>query len=161
MKKKIKKRGQSVIEFCLCVPIIIMMVLGLYDICIINAMRIELQGFTQRAINAYAINSNWSGGGITEEAGRFATQQTVFCLNSGRYHTENCANQREVTFQLLVPKNHKQQWAAGNIACIKGQIKYDKPLYKAILPHGQTTITATSCSSIEHNGTIQGPYGTF
>lgn len=162
MSKKIKKRGQSFIEFCMCVPILLMMVLGLYDICVMNAMRIELQGFTQRAVNSYVVNSGWSAQGIVAEAERVATSQTVFCLTSSHGTTKNCNNPRKVYFELGIPKNNNRKWAAGNIACIRGTIEYKNPLYKALLSKGAVDITATSCSSVEYSGAIKGnPNYTF
>ena len=158
MGKKIKKKGQAFIEFCICVPIIIMLVIGLFDVCSMNAMRIELQGFCQKAVNAYVINKNWTVGGITQEAGRMAAKETVFCLqskNGGGEVTPRCENPRPVNFKLLIPKKFKNgQWAAGNIACIKGEIQYS-PIYKKLLPKSSTTLSATACSSIEYSGPVK------
>ena len=58
MKRKLKKSksGQAFIEFCMCVPIVIMLLFGLFDICKMNVLRVELQGFAQQAINIYSTN---------------------------------------------------------------------------------------------------------
>ena len=153
MLKKIKKKGQAFIEFCMCVPIIIMLVIGLYDVCAINAMRIELQGFSQRAVNAYSINKNWTVGGITTEAVNMATQQTVFCLQgNGGAKTPNCSKPKTVKFKLLTPDLPNGQWAAGNVVCVKGIIEDYKPLYAQLFTKREINIVATACSSVEYSG---------
>ena len=132
-----------------------MLVIGLYDVCAINAMRIELQGFCQRTVNSYVVNKEWSVGGITTEAARLATSTTVFCLQGGGYSTQNCGNHRNVKFKLVTPQLKNNQWAAGNVVCVKGIIEDYTPLYKRLFSKGKTNIVATACSSVEYSGTFK------
>ena len=154
MKRKLKKSksGQAFIEFCMCVPTVIMLLFGLFDICKMNVLRVELQGFAQQAINIYSTNDSYSKKpsyllGQTKLA---MAKSSTFCIN-GRPEG-NCADPLEVKFKLGI-KSSGGTWKAGDIACVRGEIEYT-PFYKAILKNGKTTLNATACSSIEHNGAV-------
>lgn len=152
IRLKKSKSGQAFIEFCMCVPIVIMLLFGLFDICKMNVLRVELQGFAQQAINIYSTNDSDSQNpslllSKTKEA---MAKSSTFCIK-GRPEG-NCADPLVVKFKLGI-KSSGGTWKAGDIACVRGEIEYT-PFYKAILKNGKTTLNATACSSIEHNGAV-------
>ena len=152
IRLKKSKSGQAFIEFCMCVPIVIMLLFGLFDICKMNVLRVQLQGFAQQAINIYSTNdsSSQNPSVLLSRTEKAMAKSSTFCIK-GRPEG-NCADPLEVKFKLGI-KSSGGTWKAGDFACVRGEIEYT-PFYKAILKNGKTTLNATACSSIEHNGAI-------
>lgn len=152
MKRNIKKSksGQAFIEFCMCVPIVIMMLFGLYDICKMNVLRIELQGYAQQAVGMYTTSETYSANpsDLLNKTTSAMEQGSTFCLGN----RAGCSDPLPLKFKLGI-RATGSTWKAGDLVCVRGEVTYT-PFYKEILAKGKTNLYATACSSVEHNGTV-------
>ena len=154
-----KKTAQATLEVAMCSGVLMLMVLGLYDVCSMNIIRMEMQIHLQDGVSAFSTNSNAEAEITTRETIRHIIDHSVFCGTSNiGYSKEGCEHYTaDYQVHMWVKLSKSNETQAGNEICMEGLAKY-KPLLPTLYGK-EMSIYTTACSVMEYNKQYNGSTG--
>lgn len=146
-----KKTAQATLEVAMCSGVLLLMILGLYDVCSINIIRMEMQTHLQDGINAFATNSKAEETYIRQETIHHIVDHSVFCGTSNIGYSKKDCNHYTARYSvhLWVKTSKNNETQAGNEVCMEGRAQY-RPLLPNIYGR-EMEIYTTACSVMEYN----------
>lgn len=155
MFKKLRKhkKGQATLEFCLAVPVVLLLTLGVVDIAKANIIKLETTQAMQAYISLASADSKdeHTGTLIKQYTADYIQQTAMFCtkVQGARSQVHCKAGVEPVHTQLrLETKNQKLQ--AGTQICMAAKSEY-KPFYSGVYSGGKMTIYSRACTLMETN----------
>ena len=95
LKKLIKnKRAQAAMEFCMCIPVVLLMTLGVLDVAKVAIIKLENTQAMQAYLSLASADGNEANDGnkIKNFAGSYIQQTSMFCTHVQGVAAPACVN---------------------------------------------------------------------
>ena len=155
IKKFIKnKKAQSAVEFCLAIPVVLLLTLGAVDVAKANIIRLENTQAMQMYLSKVAADNNAQNtpAKILGATGSYIQQTSMYCTRvEGASHQTPCNGKNPVVTKLRLEKAASStEIKAGTQICMAAKSEY-KPYYSGIYSGGTMKIYSRACSLMETN----------
>lgn len=158
LKKILKnKKAQSTLEFCLAVPVVLLLTLGAVDVAKANIVKLENTQAMQAYLSKVAADSDPNGergsAAIKRAAGNYIQQTSMFCTKvDGASGNVQCKGGTEpVKTTLRLERASKSpRMNAGVQICMAAKSEY-KPFYSGVYSGGKMVVYSRACTLMETN----------
>ena len=145
------KRAQAALEFCLCIPIILLMTLGVLDVAKVAIIKMETTQAMQANLSLASADGKDANDGNTVKkyAASYIMQTSMFCTHVKGYSTPSCASKTDNTVQTtlrLEAVNGTLQ--AGNQICMAAKSEF-KPHYSGVYSDKTMAVYSRACTMME------------
>ena len=155
MFKKILKhqnpKGQSTLEFCLAVPVVLLLTLGVIDVAKANIIKLENTQAMQAYLSlASADGKDTSAEKIKGAAGDYIQQTSMFCTKvHGANKQADCkAGAEVVQTTIRLERVGTGPLQPGNQICMAAKSEYT-PYYSGIYSGNKMTVYSRACTLME------------
>ena len=156
LKKILKnKKAQSTLEFCLAVPVVLLLTLGAVDVAKANIVKLENTQAMQAYLSKVSADSDPSGergsSVIKRAAGDYIQQTSMFCTKvdgaSGNIQCKGGTEPVHTTLRLeRATKSNVME--AGTQICMAAKSEY-KPFYSGVYSGGKMVVYSRACTLME------------
>ena len=152
MFKKLKnKKAQSLLEFAIAIPVVMLVTLGVIDIAKGCIVKMETQQALQSFVSKAASFGEYRVDNIRLNASNYIQQTSLFCHHVSGQPQPACASRKGVhaiETELRFEREEKGSFKAGDVVCLAAKTQYPT-VYKGVYSDGKMTIYSRACTTLE------------
>lgn len=154
LKKLLRhKRGQATLEFCLCVPVVLLITLGVVDIAKANIVKLETTQAMQAWISKASADAqeNITGDVIKKYTADYIQSTSMFCTKvQGASKQPQCHSGAAPVQTQLRMEAAALPLKSGTQICMAAKSEY-KPFYSGVYSGGKMVVYSRACTLMETN----------
>ena len=152
------KRAQAMLEFCMCIPVVLLMTLGVMDVAKMAIIKMEntqaLQAYVSIAAASRGTDSSGrvinTGVEIKSAVSRYIQETAMFCTHVEGLSSPGCAYKAKNVVQtsIRMEKVDDGALAAGKQICMASKSEF-KPHYSGVFSGGTAKVYTRVCTIME------------